>query len=146
MHRNVIAQCGWPGARQAVIDFPEDWDRKNPPVPELEGTNWQQAEREGDGYRLADGRLMTDAEPLAAPSPVYPKMASLVWKEGICEVRFAILPTGKASDVRAACSDPVFIRSAEAAVSEVPFQPRMLGDTPLPRYNVVYPLDFCMEK
>ena len=52
---------------------------------------------------------------------------------------------GRPYNVEASCTDSVFKREAERAVSRVEFAPKIVRGQPAERRNVVYPLEFQLD-
>lgn len=86
-----------------------------------------------------------DAQPIRPPVPTYPSRAAERGTEGTCEVRFDVDTRGRPYNVQATCSDSVFKREAERAVSRVEFAPKIVRGQPAERRNVVYPLEFRLD-
>ncbi len=86
-----------------------------------------------------------DAQPIRPPLPQYPDRAALRGTEGECDVRFDVDVRGRPFNISATCTDSVFVRAAERAVSKVEFAPKIVRGTPAERRNVVYPLVFQMS-
>lgn len=87
-----------------------------------------------------------DAQPISPPQPSYPQRAAQRGTEGTCEVRFDVDPKGIPYNVTADCTDSVFTREAERAVSQVRFAPKIVRGKPVGRTNVVYPLEFTLTR
>lgn len=85
-----------------------------------------------------------DAQPIRPPVPTYPSRAAERGTEGSCDVRFDVDTRGKPYNVEATCSDRVFKREAERAVSRVEFAPKIVRGQAAERRNVVYPLEFTL--
>ncbi len=83
-----------------------------------------------------------DAQPIRPPVPTYPQRAAERGTEGSCEVRFDVDTRGRPYNVEADCTDRVFKREAERAVSKVEFAPKIIRGKAAERRNVVYPLEF----
>ena len=83
-----------------------------------------------------------NAQPIRPPVPSYPGRAVSRGLEGDCEVRFDVDMRGKPYNIEAVCSDQVFRREAERAVSRVQFAPKIQRGRAVERRNVVYPLEF----
>lgn len=86
-----------------------------------------------------------DAQPIRPPVPTYPSRAAERGIEGTCEVRFDVDTRGRPYNISASCSDSVFKREAERAVSRVEFAPKIVRGQPAERRNVVYPLEFQLQ-
>ncbi len=83
-----------------------------------------------------------DAQPIRPPVPTYPSRAAERGTEGSCDVRFDVDTRGRPYNVEANCTDSVFKREAERAVSKVEFAPKIIRGQAAERRNVVYPLEF----
>jgi len=83
-----------------------------------------------------------DAQPIRPPVPTYPTRAAERGTEGSCDVRFDVDTRGRPYNVQATCTDNVFKREAERAVSRVEFAPKIIRGQAAERRNVVYPLEF----
>ena len=86
-----------------------------------------------------------DAQPISPPQPTYPQRAAERGIEGSCEVRFDVNARGEPFNVEADCTDSVFRREAERAVSRVRFAPKIVRGQALERRNVVYPIEFGLD-
>ncbi|MEM9740176.1 MAG: energy transducer TonB [Pseudomonadota bacterium] len=86
-----------------------------------------------------------DAQPISPPVVQYPQRAAERGIEGSCEVRFDVNARGEPFNVEADCSDNVFRREAERAVSRVRFAPKIVRGQALERRNVVYPMEFGLD-
>jgi protein TonB len=87
-----------------------------------------------------------DATPIRPPVPTYPNRALERGTEGECSVSFNVDVRGRPYDVKADCSDSIFKREAERAVSRVEFAPKIVRGKPTERRNVVYPLVFSLSE
>lgn len=87
-----------------------------------------------------------DAQPIRPPAPSYPTRAAERGIEGTCEVRFDVDTRGRPYNVEASCSNNIFKREAERAVSRVEFAPKIIRGQPAERRNVVYPLEFTLRQ
>ncbi|WP_300376964.1 energy transducer TonB [Henriciella sp.] len=86
-----------------------------------------------------------DAQPIRPPVPTYPSRAAERGIEGTCDVRFDVDTRGRPYNIEASCTDSVFRREAERAVSRVEFAPKIVRGQPAERKNVVYPLEFQLS-
>ncbi len=86
-----------------------------------------------------------DARPISPPAPVYPREAAARGLEGSCEVSFHVSIRGEPFNIQATCTDRVFVRSAEQAVSRVRFAPKIVRGQPSERHNVVYPIEYGLD-
>ncbi|MEL7454052.1 MAG: energy transducer TonB, partial [Pseudomonadota bacterium] len=82
-----------------------------------------------------------DASLISQDAADYPREALRNELTGSCTVSLNVSETGTATDVKAECTDPVFIESAEAAGRSARFTPRFENGTPAPRYNIIIPLE-----
>lgn len=87
-----------------------------------------------------------DAQPIRPPVPTYPNRAAERGTEGSCDVRFDVDTRGRPYNVKAECTDSVFKREAERAVSRVEFAPKIVRGKAAERRNVVYPLEFKLAR
>ena len=83
-----------------------------------------------------------DAQPIRPPQPSFPQRAAERGIEGSCDVRFDVDVRGRPYNISADCSDNIFKREAERAVSRVEFAPKIVRGQPAERRNVVYPIEF----
>lgn len=86
-----------------------------------------------------------DAQPIQPPIPMYPVRAAERGIEGKCEVHFDVDNTGVPYNIDARCTDPVFEREAERAVSKAKYAPKIVNDMPVERKGVVYPIQFRLQ-
>lgn len=86
-----------------------------------------------------------DAQPIRPPVPTYPDRAAQRGTEGSCDVKFNVDTRGKPKDIVATCTDSVFKRAAERAVSKVEFAPKIIRGKAAERRNVVYPIEFKLS-
>lgn len=86
-----------------------------------------------------------DAQPIRPPVATYPRRAADLGIEGTCEVHLDVDTRGRPYNVEAECSDSMFEREAERAVSRVEFVPKIVRGKPAERHNVVYPLEFRLN-
>lgn len=84
-------------------------------------------------------------QPITAPMPVYPDSAAKRGVTGDCEVHFSVSPKGEPFNVTAKCSDKIFKRAAEKAVSKVKFAPKIRDGLPVTVTGAVYPIVFQMD-
>lgn len=125
------------------IAYPANWDDDTPPVPELAGINWLALGEKDDRYLLEDGRVFIDTVPVRPPVPRYPEGGGYINRQSECEVKFSVGTDGRPSNIRTACSDPLFNFAAETAARSARFTPATLDSRPVVRNHVVYPLSFC---
>ena len=85
-----------------------------------------------------------DAQPIRSPVPTYPIRAAERGLEGECEVQFDIDAEGVPYNIYATCTDVVFKRSSELAVSQALFAPKIEAGQAVERFNVVYPLGYSL--
>ncbi|MCZ4298982.1 TonB family protein [Henriciella marina] len=86
-----------------------------------------------------------DAVPIVPPVPTYPPMAAMLGLEGYCEVRFSVDENGYTFSLTTSCTQPIFCYQSKKAVSLAQFEPKRIGGRALPRFNVVYPLEYRLE-
>jgi len=86
-----------------------------------------------------------DAQPIRPPIPTYPTRAAERGIEGSCDVKFDVDTRGKPKNIVATCTDSVFKREAEKAVSKVEFAPKIIRGKAAERRNVVYPIEFGLN-
>jgi len=79
------------------------------------------------------------------PVVTYPNRALERGTEGDCQVRFDVDVRGRPYNVQADCTNSVFKREAERAVSRVEFAPKIVSGEARERRNVVYPLVFNLD-
>jgi len=117
------------------------------PTPKIEGAAPTELKIERVQSLAIDPVAISDrdAQPIRPPVPEYPDRAATRGTEGTCDVKFNVDTRGKPKDIVATCSDSVFKRSAERAVSKVEFAPKIVRGKPAERKNVVYPLEFKLE-
>ncbi|MEL6414323.1 MAG: energy transducer TonB [Pseudomonadota bacterium] len=84
-------------------------------------------------------------QPLTPPTPVYPDSAAKRGMTGACDVHFSVSPKGDPFNIAAKCSDRVFKRAAEKAVSKVKFAPKIHDGLPVTVTGAVYPIVFQMD-
>ena len=87
-----------------------------------------------------------DAQPIRPPIPEYPDRALQRGTEGSCDVKFNVDTRGKPKDIVATCTDSVFKRAAERAVSRVEFAPKIIRGKAVERRTVIYPIEFSMTQ
>jgi len=83
-----------------------------------------------------------DAQPITLPHPEYPQKAQTEMRSGKCEVHLDVTVDGIPINIEAICTDPVFIESAETAMVDVVFAPKIVDGQPVQRKGVVYPLEY----
>lgn len=84
-------------------------------------------------------------QPITQPIPVYPDAAARRGITGVCDVHLSVSPQGEPFSINAKCSDQVFKRAAEKAVSKVKFAPQIRDGLPVTVTGVVYPIEFRMD-
>ena len=85
------------------------------------------------------------ATPIRAPTPDYPSRALMSGLEGSCDVVFNIDAAGRPFDVEANCTDRIFERSSENAVSKSLFAAKLKNGVPVGQENLVYPIQFTLN-
>lgn len=96
-------------------------------------------------YEMLIGRRYDPAyspQPIIVPAPRYPKAMARARKSGSCEVRFDLTEEGIPFDLTADCNEEGFAAESLRAVSEVRFEPLVIGGIPRRYFNVVYPLEY----
>jgi protein TonB len=86
-----------------------------------------------------------DAQPIREPAKDYPERALMRGIEGNCEVYLDVDVRGRPYNIKAVCTDNVFVRSAERAVSKAEFAPKIVRGQPTERANVVYPIEYTIK-
>lgn len=86
-----------------------------------------------------------DAQPIKPPVPKYPMQAAMTQTSGFCEVTFDVDRKGQLVAPRAECSNPVFCHEVLRAMSEVEYAPKIVDGAAVPRYGVVYPIEFTIS-
>lgn len=116
----------------------------NLPAPQIQGAAPTELKFDRVQQLAFDPVAVTDrdAQPIRPPVPTYPQRAAERGIEGSCDVRFDVDVRGKPYNIVADCTDSVFQREAERAVSKVEFAPKIVRGKPAERRNVVYPLVF----
>ena len=73
-------------------------------------------------------------------------MAAMFGIQGYCEVTFSVDEGGYPFSLSTSCTQPVFCYQSKRAISRVRFAPKIVGGQALPRFNVVYPLEYRMAE
>ena len=130
-----ITQCFSEGGTDAVIEYPSGWSRRV-----------SRAETEDELLGGAGESVVTsgDIEPEGAVDFVFPPEALTLQQEGICEIKLNVSRRGVPSNVLAACSDPMFTREAERAVSNARFKPVRVNGAIARGVNATYEMKFCL--
>ena len=135
-----IAQCRHDGAPTAQLSYPEDWqDRLDRVIDGSPGDELM-------GGPQVNAVQAPNAQPISPPIPEYPNISMESNLEARCEVLFDIGLDGKTRDLLTACSSPEFISSARNAIQPVRFSSKSLDGRPVERWNVIYPLVFCLAE
>ncbi|MEM7663996.1 MAG: energy transducer TonB [Pseudomonadota bacterium] len=130
-----IRECGTLDASNAEISYPPGWSAR---VSQAETED----ELLGGGARVeTEERVKADN----LPSIQYPAAALSPPREARCEVKFDLSTLGKASNILAACSNPLFADEAIRIVSEATFEPLRVNGRLAKGVNVVYPYNFCLS-
>lgn len=102
----------------------------------------------GTAFALASTAAFAEsdrgAQPIEPPVPKYPVQAAMAGMSGMCDALFDIDQTGKIVNLRANCSNVVFCHEVIRAMSDVAYAPKIVNDEAVPRYGVVYPLEFTI--
>ena len=119
----------------------------NLPTPQIQGAAPAEIKIGAVSSFAMDAVVVSDrdAQPIRPPVPSYPQRAAERGIEGSCEVSFDVDERGKPYNIKADCTDSVFVREAERAVSRVEFAPKIIKGKPARRSNVVYPIDFNLN-
>ncbi|MAP94652.1 MAG: energy transducer TonB [Ponticaulis sp.] len=119
----------------------------NLPTPQIQGAAPADIEIGNVSEFAMDAVVVSDrdAQPIRPPIVSYPTRAAERGIEGECEVRFDVDERGRPYNVSANCTNSVFTREAERAVSNVEFAPKIIKGQPARRSNVVYPISFNLE-
>lgn len=72
-------------------------------------------------------------------------MAAMLGLQGYCEVTFSVDEQGYPFSLSTSCTQPVFCFQSKKAVSRVVFAPKIVGGRAIPRFNVVYPLEYTLD-
>jgi TonB family protein len=86
-----------------------------------------------------------DAYPIKPPMPSYPPMAAMLGMEGYCEVRFSVDENGYTFSLTTSCTQPIFCYQSKKAVSLAQCEPMRVGGRAVPRFDIVYPLEYRLE-
>jgi len=86
----------------------------------------------------------THENPLRPPIPTYPSRALVNNIEGQCEVKFDVNVSGRPYNIIATCTDRIFERAAEKAVSDVQFALKTKAGKAVERRSVIYPIVFSL--
>ena len=77
---------------------------------------------------------------------VYPEQAARQGLEGSCTVTLDVARDGTPQNVRADCTDDVFVLSSERAVATGRFWPFLEAGRPKPVSGVTYPLEYRLQR
>jgi protein TonB len=77
--------------------------------------------------------VITDrkAQPIVRIEPIYPARALDQGRTGFCKARFAVSKTGRPLNINASCTDAVFVRAVERAISKWKYNPRIVDGVPV---------------
>lgn len=119
----------------------------NLPTPQIQGAAPANVEIGNVSGFALDAVVVSDrdAQPIRPPVPSYPTRAAERGIEGNCDVRFDVDERGRPFNIEATCTDSVFVREAERAVSRVEFAPKIVRGQAVRRVNVVYPISFTLQ-
>ena len=76
---------------------------------------------------------------------IYPDTAASRGITGTCDVYFNVSPKGVPYSIEAKCTDRLFERAAEKAVSKVKFAPKIHDGLPVTVTGAIYPIVFRMD-
>lgn len=84
-----------------------------------------------DGGETAPIQIDQNPQPIVRIPPSYPPRASQAGKEGHCDLVFDVGLNGAPMNIRAACTDAVFAKSAERAVEGWKYNPGVRDGAPV---------------
>jgi len=144
MPAGFIGQCGHTGARNASIAYPAGWQaRLNRTVPEP-GPATVTDELLGGEELPPMVVIARNDQPVSPARPTYPDTAASGKIESVCEMLFDVGLDGSPQNVLVACSNRAFVGEARTAVSALTFSPKREDGRDVIRWNVQYPIQFCM--
>lgn len=137
---DYIAECNHRGAPPAQLSYPAGWQDRLDRV--IDG---------GSGDELMGGPQVSavqdrDGQPITLPRPVYPPAQAGRQQEARCEILLDVALDGTPKDILIACSSPEFTSSARKAMEPVRFSPKSLDGRTVERWNIVYPLTYCLDQ
>ena len=117
------------------------------PVPATQTAEQAEAAEAEAAYQAKlEAKADRDVDPISPPVPSYPARAAARGIEGSCDVFLDVDPTGKPINIKAVCTDTVFKRSAERALSRVRFEPKIVAGKAVQREGVMYPMSYRLAK
>lgn len=130
-----IRECGTQGAPRTRIAYPTGWE-----------TRVSQAETEGEllGGPSQSVETSADVKAISRPAIQYPPAALSPPIEARCEVKLDLSTMGEASNLLAACSNPLFLDEVTRIVRETRFEPLEVNGMLARGVNLVYPFNFCL--
>lgn len=85
-------------------------------------------------------------QPLSPPAFAYPQALASRGVEGDCNIRLDVDAAGRPYNIEAQCSHAGFRREAERAVRRVQFAPKIVDGQPRAQENVIYPVEFRLNR
>lgn len=136
-----IAECGHSGAAPARVAYPEGWQARLNEVAQQSMSNDELL-----GGPVTTEVVERDAQPLSPPVPTYPGTAATAGREGLCYALMDVSQSGTPEEILTACSSPEFNAPTFNAVSNVRFSTKTVNGRPVRRLNVVYPIQYCLQR
>ena len=87
-----------------------------------------------------------DAQPIIRIEPVYPVRALEQGRTGACKAVFAVSKEGKPLNINATCTEAIFERAVERAISKWKYNPRIVDGVPVMLQGVVTTFTFELSK
>ena len=78
------------------------------------------------------------------PKPEYPRAGLRRRLDGNCEVTFNVSTDGKPKNIKAECSDDIFINSAKKAMKGVRYEPLTIDGVVYEMTEITYPLEYTI--
>ncbi len=137
---DYIAECNHRGAPPAQLSYPAGWQDRLDRV--IDG---------GAGDELMGGPQVSavqdrGSQPITPPVPAYPAAQAGRQQEARCDILFDVALDGTPKNILTACSSPEFTSSARKAVERLRFSPKSLDGRTVERWNIVYPLIYCLDQ
>lgn len=79
------------------------------------------------------------------PAPTYPDQAAARGLQGQCDVLMDIGANGKPKNVKAMCTDKLFVSNSEKAVQKMRFEPLVIDGTAYEMPDYIYPLEYSLS-
>ena len=93
----------------------------------------------------APGQADRDLHSHVRPFVSFPQRASSQGLSGVCSVKFNVSISGEVYGAEAACTNRIFVREAEQAVSRSRYLPRIVNEHVVSSHDQILRLDFCMR-